>query len=291
MLDAVMQAVSAQGWFDVAQAYERSIYTSRGASLWMVLTRRGQPDTFVKFSDLVDLEQESTRCSEASRCFPEQAPQFLGFARAGALNVLATRAMEFEAVTVDNLGDGPVVSAVRTGLRQFFQQSRTLSVEPGSTRNRPWLEAMHAYYADHALSSLALPALSRLGQMMLSLRGTPQHGDLVMNNLGVRKNGVLAIFDWEDFGSIWLPGLDLFTLEYSFGQEEDWARQRGGPGVTRQALDVDEMLRSLGLSIDEMNHLRLPCALAFRYLKRNYGPDIQARLDQYILSQQGIPAA
>lgn len=290
MLDAVMAVVSDHGWFDVQRAYERSIYTSRGASLWMVLTRHGQPDTFVKFSDLVDLEQESTRCAEAAHCFPDQAPHFLGFARQGALNVLATRALDFEAVTVDNLGESAVVNAVSTGLVQFFRQSRSLSVEPGSPLHRPWLEALNAYYANHSLSNLAQPALARLGQMMAGLRGTPQHGDLVMNNLGVKKNGGLAIFDWEDFGSIWLPGLDLFTLEYSFAQEDAWARQRGSPAGTPTALDIRAMVGAMGLSIEQMDNLRLPCALAFRYIKRNYGPDIQSRLDAFIVSQQGTTA-
>jgi hypothetical protein len=290
MLDAVMAVVSDHGWFDVRQAHERSIYTSRGASLWMVLTRQGQPDTFVKFSDLVDLEQESTRCAEAASCFPDQAPHFLGYARQGALNVLATRALDFEAVTVDNLGVMTVVETVRTGLVQFFRQSRTQSVEPGSPRHKPWLEALDAYYSDHPLSSIALPALARLGEMMTKLRGTPQHGDLVMNNLGVRKSGGLAIFDWEDFGSIWLPGLDLFTLEYSFAQEGAWARQRGNSTDAPGALDGNAMVDALGLSIEQMDQLRLPCALAFRYLKRNYGPDIQARLDDFIVNRHRATA-
>lgn len=38
-----------------------------------------------------------------------------------------------------------------------------------------------------------------------------QHGDLVMNNLGLTGAG-LVVFDWEDFGRIAIPGLDLCTL-------------------------------------------------------------------------------
>ena len=283
MLEMVMSVVAANGWFDIQRPYERSIYTARGASLWMVLTRSGRPDTFVKFSDLVDLEQESIRCAEAARCFPDQAPHFLGFARQGALDVLATRALDFEAVTVDNLGEVAVVDAVRTGLVQFFAQSRSLSVEPGSPRHRPWLEALNAYYANHPLSDLAQPALVRLGQMMAGLRGTPQHGDLVMNNLGVRKDSTLAIFDWEDFGAVWLPGLDLFTLEFSLEQEAEWAKQRRRTVASPKDLDPAALMSALGLSNDTWQQLRLPCALAFRYLKRNYGPEIQAKLDAVIL--------
>ncbi|MCP4650116.1 MAG: hypothetical protein GY853_08585 [PVC group bacterium] len=44
----------------------------------------------------------------------------------------------------------------------------------------------------------------------------PQHGDFTFTNLGVRDNGMLFVFDWEDYGRIRWPGFDFATFLASF---------------------------------------------------------------------------
>lgn len=59
-----------------------------------------------------------------------------------------------------------------------------------------------------------LDALDRLPRIK-------QHGDFTLNNLGLSSDG-LVIFDWEEFGKEYLPGLDLCMLiASSFGFEPE----------------------------------------------------------------------
>ncbi|MBN8507270.1 MAG: hypothetical protein J0L57_01515 [Burkholderiales bacterium] len=281
-MSEVLATIHARGWFDTSRVYAKNIYLSQGASLSMVLTRHGRPDTFVKFSDLVDLEIEAERCAAAARAYPDHAPHFVGYARSGVLNLLVTRAVDFAAVTVDVLGSAQDAPAVREGLIRFFQRARSLGSPKQEPQPRPWWRSVHDFYREHPLRDLAEPALDELGPLLCRLPSIPQHGDLVMNNLGICDDRQLVVFDWEDFGAVALPGLDLFTLEYSFGQAADWARAHGRAGDLSHAFDPTALQEALGLDPDAYSRLRLPCALVFRYLKRNYGPDIQARLEEVI---------
>ena len=284
MLSQVLAEINDRGWFDTSIAYEKNIYLSQGASLWMVLTRGGCPDTFVKFSDLVNLQEESARCREASRCFERHAPQFVGFTCRESLSILVTRAVDFDAVTVNSFANTREADAVRNGLVEYFAQARTLVPETKHRQPPIWLGQVRQFFVDHRLRDVARPALDRLALLILNLRCIPQHGDLVMNNLGIKKSGSLAIFDWEDFGALSLPGLDLFTLEYSFAQGARWLRDHGRDSDTSRALGLPSLQAASGLDPEVFEQLRLPCALAFRYLKRNYGPEIQNQLDSVILA-------
>ena len=54
-------------------------------------------------------------------------------------------------------------------------------------------------------------------------------------------------------------------------------------------LDVDRCCQALGIDARRYRELRPAYALAFRYIKRNYGPDVQARLDRLIVAATGDP--
>lgn len=53
-----------------------------------------------------------------------------------------------------------------------------------------------------------LNSIQVLYQQIMAQGAKAQHGDFVLNNLGVH-NHRLVIFDWEDYGVIQLPGFDL----------------------------------------------------------------------------------
>lgn len=282
MFSVVLATLQEQGWFDTTRCHEKTVFVSQGASLSAVLTRSGSPDTFVKFSDLVDLELEAQRCAAASQVYPDHAPQYVGYARSGALNLLVTRAVEFEAVTLATLDSARASRAIRDGLIRLFERTRSLGSTPLKSAAHDWWWPVRDYYRTQPLRELAEPALDGLAPLLPQLPALAQHGDLVINNLGLRNGRHLVVFDWEDFGSVALPGLDLFTLEYSFGQVAAWARANRKACDSSRVVDSAALEEALGLDPGTASRLRLPCALVFRYLKRNYGPEIQVRLDQYI---------
>ncbi|HMO46584.1 MAG TPA: phosphotransferase [Rubrivivax sp.] len=275
MLNEVLHVVQQQGWFDTRQPYEKAIYLSQGASLWMILTRRGQPQLFVKFSRLVSLETEAQRFARASLAHPEHAPRFVGYIRHGELHVMATGAVDFRAVTIDMVARPAAAERLRQALAAYF----TGAAEP--VASHAWAQEVERYFQAQATQPPVATGLCRLRAALPSLPARPQHGDLVLNNLGLRPDGRLIVFDWEDYGEVALPGLDLFTLEMSL---QEAAQQQGTRGRvdTAPALDIDGWCASQGISPAQHRELRLCHALVFRYLKRKYGPEIQARLDALI---------
>ena len=87
------------------------------------------------------------------------------------------------------------------------------------------------------------------------------------------------IFDWEDFGAVSLPGLDLFTLELSLAGGArhllDHRAQRHS-GSTRL---VARACAAMQLDGADYGRLTPVYALVFRYLKRNYGPAVREQMD------------
>lgn len=276
MLTQVLDIVHQQGWFDTGARYEKTVYLSRGASLSMTLTRGGVPQVFVKFSRLVSLEVEAARLAQACRLHPRFAPEMLGYHRAGDLHVIATRAADFSAVSIDMTAQAAAALRLKQALSRYFTDTSAAPV-PAS---HAWADDLTRYFRSLAPNPAVEAALQQLQAALPSLPPLPQHGDLVLNNLGLRRDGGLVVFDWEDFGAVALPGLDLFTLEFSF--QEGMLQARSPRRRTDAALDIDAWCRAQGLAPERHRSLRLCHALAFRYLKRSYGPQIQARLDLLI---------
>lgn len=293
MLSQVLAIVHRQGWFDITLPHEKTIFLSQGASLWMILSRQGSPHCFVKFSDLVGLSVEAVRCTAAGQTYPNHAPEFLGHARDGTLEVLANRAVEFEPLKARDVNARRTARQVADGLHLFFQhQCRAGGGSSQLVSSRDWIQAMPDAMTDPALRPVADRASRILMTHAADLPSLPQHGDFVMNNLGVRRDGRLVVFDWEDFGALDLPGLDLFTLEYSLALETGRLdRNESGWPAPPRALDLQRCCLALGLNPKLYEALRLSYAVAFRYLKRQYGPEVQARLDRLIRRLSGLPSA
>lgn len=278
MLTQVLDIVHRQGWFDTGVPFEKTIYLSHGATLSMTLTRGGTPWVFVKFSRLVSLELEAARLAHAGRLHPDFAPHLLGYHRCDNLHVIATRALEFTAVSIDMTARRSKAAHLKQALSQFFGASTAM--RPPATH--AWVDDLARYFHGRTPNPTVEAVLRQLQAALPKLPAILQHGDLVLNNLGLRANGGLAIFDWEDFGAVALPGLDLFTLEFSFQSEMKQAHERGQRACADAALDIDAWCHAQGLE-PELHRALRPChALAFRYLKRGYGPEIRARLDGFI---------
>ena len=286
MLNRVLGIVHRQGWVDLDPPCEKTIYLSQGASLWIILSRDGSPQAFVKFSRLVSLEVEAARCALASQSFPVHAPSFIGYHREDDLHVLASRAEQFRTVTATMTESTHDAQTVRRGLVGYFEQ-QSLQAQTASSPSTDWLQRLEAHFADHDLARIARQSLGEVRAQLSKLTPIRQHGDLVMNNLGLRPCGSLIVFDWEDFGDLSLPGLDLFTLEYSFEHEAARARAQGQRSHPGKLLDLEACCSAQGMSVADYRALRVAHALAFLYLKRNYGPEIQARLRNHILSLTG----
>lgn len=283
MLSEVLGVVEGEGWFDTTLPFEKTIYLSQGSAQCVLLSRNGRPDTFVKFTELASFATEAARARSSGERFPTHTPRFLGYAKRPGLEVLASRAVSFLPVTGRMMLGGSDGAAVCAGLERFFQRMR----EAGTAlhdhhRGHAWFADMCAYFSRHEGQGVTGPALQRLGAALKTLVPLPQHGDLVLNNLGLRPDRELVVFDWEDYGAVHLPGLDLFTLEDSIHQDLAQRSPYRSAQVSSQALDIGRLCDALGLPRELYADLRLSYALVFRYLKRNYNAEVRARLDLLI---------
>lgn len=283
MLIEVFAILAAEGWLDATHEYEKTIYLTHGAAHSMVLSRRGRPEFFVKFSDRASLKLETERCALAAERFPNVAPGFIGYARRTPIEVLVTRAISFRSINPSMIGSWRHAAVIHTDLEGFFARMRA-SARPAST-HRAWIDEYRAYFQDHPLHAHAESSLDR---MLAAVEGLPvpdQHGDFVINNLGLDRDNRLAVFDWEDYGAVDVPGLDLFTLEFSLREALGWsARPRAEALGSRghKLLDLERMCGALQLPLSVFEALRLSYAFVFRFLKRNYSDDIRDRVDTFI---------
>lgn len=285
MLNRVLDLVASKGWFDTSLPFEKTVNLTQGACLWLMLTRKGVCDTYVKFSDCVSLEREAQRCAAASRWYPTLVPRFVGHVQLEGLNVLVCRAVDHRALNPNGLQQpGPRGRAFRDLSQYFSAMSAThLSPELTPLRNAELVASLAAYFDEDALAPIARRWLrSDAVCRAAGLPNMPQHGDLMFNNIGQTSDGSAVVFDWEDFGASCLPGLDLFTLELSLagnaGQRFERER-RAGP--TQHF--VREACRTMRLDLSDYHELTLIYALVFRYLKRNYGPAVRERMDRLLL--------
>jgi hypothetical protein len=285
VLNAVLREVCSRGWFDASRPFEKTVYLSQGASLSVLLSHEGRPDLFVKMSELTSLEAEARRCEQAFRLYPGHAPKFVGFSKSGSVEMVCSRALEFEAVSGTMSEQPGAARAVREGLHAFFRRTRAIArtTDAGSHT----LDELAVYFATHPLADVAIPALERAAPLLRELPACPQHGDLVINNLGVRGDGRLVIFDWEDFGAVRIPGLDLFTVDHSLRQEARASASLGKRCHVDALFDLAACREALGFDEATWHALQLPCALAFRFIKRLYGPQVQEQLDELIRSLAG----
>jgi hypothetical protein len=291
MLNRVLDLVAAKGWFDQQRPFETTINLTQGACLWLMLTRQGVCDTYVKFSDCADLTQEARRCEAASRWYPELVPAFVGFVQCDGLDVLVCRAVDSRALNVRRLQSPAARDTLLRGLQPYFEAMPRvhLSAALVANSNRGLSASLAAYFEHHPLAALARRWLDRDAlQLLDTLPELPQHGDLVLNNIGQLSGGRVILFDWEDFGASCLPGLDLFTLELTLaGDAMRLAQGRTNPADPMQRF-VAQACRLIGIEPAQYVQLTPVYALVFRYLKRNYGPGVRERMDALLtdLAQQ-----
>ena len=295
MLNPVLDLLSRQGWFDVSQPFEATINLTRGACIWLLLTRGGVSDTYVKFSSHVSLEAEARRCAEASRCYPVLVPRFVGHGRVEDLDVLVCRAVEYRGLSATRLQHGPTRDRIFHKLGNYFAAMPEQRLPPSLTplANAGISQALNDYFRSAATGPLAQRWLAcDAMRLAAALPAMPQHGDLVLNNLGLTEDGAVVVFDWEDFGMSCLPGLDLFTFELSMADDPTQLLQcRRHASVAAQRF-TRQACAAMGIDVPTYEALTPVYALVFRYLKRNYGPGVRERMDQLLLDlDRQLPVA
>lgn len=287
MLTRVFDCLSRQGWFDGSRPFEQTVNFTRGAAIWLLLTRDGVPDTYVKCSEHISLQAEAARYAEASRCHPLLVPRFVGYQRHGGLEVLVCEAVDSLGLNTTRMKTRQMLGRVLDGMDSFFASSLAVKLPLHLTPlpNAEVAVAMQPYFDVTPQAALVRRWLKEETLAWIARQPeVPQHGDLMLNNLGLRDDHSLVVFDWEDFGLVCLPGLDLFTLELSLAGGVAALLNERRQAAGRLHDFVSRSCGAIDLPAAEYRAMTGVYALVFRYMKRNYGPGVRARMDELLLA-------
>lgn len=294
MLTRVFETLRHHGWFDTTRPFEYAVNFTRGACLWLLLTRGGVPQTYVKLSEHISLQAESLRYAAAAAHHPSLVPRFVGHVRESGLEVMVCDAVDYLALNVARMRSPALQRQLLDQLLPFFAASPALMLGGGiaALPNRELVAAMHTYFDATAQAGRVRDWLDPAVLDWIARQpDVPQHGDLALNNLGLRQDRSLVVFDWEDLGAVSLPGLDLFTLELSIAGSVSalLSARRAGTGLMHAF--VSRACAAMGLPVQDYLAMTRVYALVFRYLKRNYGPGVRDRMDELLAALAQEPAA
>lgn len=184
----------------------------------------------VKVGLVSDLRREFDGLQAGHAAFPVGVPRPLAHAMHRTFPTLVTTGVAFEPIGTALLRR-PSRDLEHALAHYFATASRAFRVDSAPSHASRIREAFAAPWA----SALGTVGDAYVDAIVADVDGLPairQHGDFYLGNLGV-TSGNLAIFDWEDFGREWLPGLDLAQLLLS-ANDFDIVRLReqarpGGP--------------------------------------------------------------
>ena len=245
---------------------------------------------YLRLAEAYDLEREYGIAQSVARTIGRFVPQPLAFFREGPLSCIVLEGIDFKVLTgTDVLRARPSDLIGRELLAYCGHAARTLVDSERRAAFDQLVGDVEARYAGTEQEELWRRVLSVTDQRYLAgLPSQLQHGDFVLNNFGMRIQG-LVIFDWEDFGRIDIPGFDISVLLGSL-VNFDPERLRALRNASAHASSagpvrwLNEACRIVGVEPDA-----LLCALPFHlllfmWLKDRYSPAIRQRVQRAIES-------
>jgi hypothetical protein len=269
----ICDALARRGLVEPARPPSYNAHFSGAAVMFDVLLD-GARFLHVKASDLEPLHAEAAALTRARTVFGDTVPEPLLYEAHAPLEFIVT-----EGVHARPLAARDVLQATPRVVRELADHLAKAGGhrEAGS---QPHSATLLEATRQPALRELAQP----LGRWLTDARRTrldalpavPQHGDFTPNNLAVRPDGRLVVFDWEDSGKTSLPGLDVCTLLLSLagfdaGRFEELTAPRDGPHDRLLAA----LTSAVGLTPDDFRALVPAYLVTWLRLKTAYNRRMQ----------------
>jgi hypothetical protein len=254
---------------------------TKGDTLWTDAYVDRRHYFHVKLSDVVSLRDEARVHAEAYGWFADLMPRSLGYCVRNGWELFVTEGVPHRQFFRGDLLDPRRARKWIPEICRFFQRSRLDPLKDSQgAACATLLESLEASFKDSQFGSILALWCSGPGLRELEALGvTRQHCDFVANNLGVAGSR-LVVFDWEDFGRISLPGLDLCTLVVScVNGDTDIVLANGGSALAnRCSIFVNPACAALDMDVSLFWRLVPLYLLTFLYLKNTYGRDIRIRI-------------
>ena len=228
------------------------------------------------------LPAEYDSLSNASRLFPRHAPEPLGRYFKNDREIIVLRGISHRPVSARSIASDK--HALVRQISGFFEAASVSArvVKPVDS-HRAYLRQLQERTTEPACAAIVREWVAT--ERIDDLPHIGQHGDFVLNNLGLTDTG-MVVFDWEDFGRITFPGLDLCTVLAS-DMELNADRLRamiGGDGALpdNYARLLAKSCPVIGLTPQLFRQLIPLYLVIFLDLKKDYGTAIYRIVNQLI---------
>jgi hypothetical protein len=257
-------------------AYHITLISPRFINIGALTRPDGHLHIRVKELGIVPDEYEN-HCN-AWRAFPQYVAEPLGRCVDGEWEIFVVRGIPHRSVPAGAVASG--TSSLVSELVAFMNaSSKSARVATPRESHTAMLRRIHERTNDLICAEIVAEWIA--AEPLDELPHIQQHGDFVVNNLGLTDSG-LCVFDWEDYGRIALPGFDLCTLLASDAKFDPDAMRnlipRTGHGTNVYADLLDQACPKIGLTPETFLKLIPLYLVMFLDLKRdhqNYGNAIR----------------
>lgn len=241
----------------------------------------------IKVSELYDLGGQYATQLAGWNQYQELVPRPLGYRVSGEWCMIVTQGVHHKPFPFQALnGRNRALPELNDLFRYFEISAHHEPVQDAIESHQTFFDKLENHFFGTQYAGLASYWV-RQGRLLgvESLPNAAQHGDFVQNNLATSDNR-LIIFDWEDFGTSLLPGLDICSLYVSMAPEvaairdlmtADRTIDRPMEGFVRRACAI------CGVDVELFRRLIPLYLLVFLYLKElGYGRPAQDRFGAYL---------
>jgi Phosphotransferase enzyme family len=244
----------------------------------------------IKASQFIDLRNEHQAYLRAWQDYPELVPQPLACVEREGWYYMISNGIVHKPFPLGLLQrySGPRTPQIQD-LLYYFESSQRRAQANQAQSHGEYFDVIEAYFAETEYATIASHWFKYARQQnWQDLSQVPQHGDFVPNNLACSR-GRLVIFDWEDYGKVTLPGLDLATLVISvlgndLEQLRSFVHTEPQKHNYRFATFARDATTRLGMEFNEFRRQIPFYLLVFLYLKRNYGEGVRERFGSLLTS-------
>jgi hypothetical protein len=239
----------------------------------------------LKASEFIDLGKQYDDYRRAWSDYSAYVPRPLGYCARDGWSIMVSEGVPHVAIRRADVlrsrwrGAGDLAAQLWTYFGSRPCHGDVLSENDGQDA---LVSRLAAHFSSSGLSRVADACITQATALGIESMATrPQHGDFVLNNIG-RAGDRLVVFDWEDYGKVSLPGLDIFTLCFSMLEGAgDALHSMMRPDIRlapAAAVFLERACGGQGIDLAMFRRLAPFYLLVFLYLKRNYGASVQHRL-------------
>lgn len=272
MIKIIEEALNKYGLIGKQSRYSYNVYR-RGEIVYFLVVNNGAQFA-VKVSKHKSFEGEFEATKEAFKAFNNcvSVPEPLFFSDEFGISLLISRGIRFTPIT--SVLSNRYLEVFKYGIYEYIDRSKehftnNLTDETHSAM----VEKLRTYFYGTSISVLLPKWFDIVGEHTLnSFAHVKQHGDFVVTNVGISSKN-LSVIDWEDYGKLTLPGIDVLTICASYlGMEETKIERLI---YHKQPLNLSEIINYYcnvyGIRYELFKELAPLYFTSFLYLKKRYG--------------------